>query len=356
MVRGGKIMTTSRFVASDSTLDALYDELSANELQPLWEMHGLLTTEPVVRTLPHRWRAATLKRLAERSGELVGIDRGGDRRVLACANPGLGGAPYATSTMWAGVQYLRPGELAPAHRHTPAALRFVLEGDGVWTLVDGDPLRMSAGDLVLTPSMTFHEHHNPGSTPMMWMDVLDLPVVANLDAVFFEEGPSEEVDRRVDGVSASEQQWGGPALVPLRPDEPAPGRRHSPLLAYRWAATERALEANLARPGAVDAELRFTNPATGGDVMPTMRCEMRRVRAGVRTVARRRTGSRVATVLAGTGTAHIGEESFALEPGDIFVVPSWARYRLEADEQLDVFSVTDAPVLEALGLGRDEEC
>jgi gentisate 1,2-dioxygenase len=350
-------MATSRFIASDPALDALYGELSENELQPLWELQGLLTKEPVVRTRPHRWRAAVLKRLAERSGELVGIDRGGDRRVLACANPGLGGAPYATSTMWAAVQYLGPGEVAPAHRHTPAALRFVLEGDGVWTLVDGDPLRMSTGDLILTPSMTFHEHHNPGATPMMWMDVLDLPVVANLDAIFFEEGPSEEVDRRVDAVSASERWWGGGAgLLPVHPDKLAHDGPHSPLLAYRWADTDRALEANLARSGGVDAELRYANPATGGDVMPTMRCEIRRVRAGMRTATRRRTGSRVATVLAGTGIAHIGEESFELQPGDILVVPSWARYRLEAVEQLDVFSVSDAPVLEALGLSRAEEC
>lgn len=350
-------MATSRFVSSDAALDELYGELSDNALQPLWELRGLLTPEPVVRTRPHRWPAAQLRRLAERSGELVGIDRGGDRRVLACANPGLGGAPYATSTLWAAVQYLGPGELAPAHRHTPAALRFVLEGDGVWTLVDGDPLRMAAGDLILTPSMTFHEHHNPGDAPMTWMDVLDLPVVAALDAVFFEEGPTEEVDRRVDEVSGSERLWGGgPGMLPVRPEKLAHDRPHSPLLAYRWADTDRALSAALDRDGVDDAELRFADPATGGDVMPTMRCEMRRVRAGTRTTTRRRTGSRVGTVLHGTGVAHIGSESFELGPGDIVAVPSWAPYRLQADEELDVFSVSDAPVLEALGLGRDEEC
>ena len=255
------------------------------------------------------------------------------------------------------MQFLGPGEVAPAHRHTPAALRFVLEGDGVWTLVDGDPLRMSAGDLVLTPSMTFHEHHNPGEAPMTWMDVLDLPVVAGLDAVFFEEGPSEEVDRRVDEASDSERLWGGGAgLLPVRPAKAGPRGPHSPLLSYRWADTERALESGLARPGIRDVELRFADPTTGGDVMPTMRCEMRRLRPGTHTPARRRTGSRVATVLSGTGVAHIGDESFELTPGDIVAVPSWAPYRLEAHDQLDVFSVSDAPVLEALGLGRDEQC
>lgn len=271
--------------------------------------------------------------------------------------PGVGRGPYASSTLWAAVQYLRAGEVAPAHRHTPAALRFVLEGDGVWTVVDGDPLRMSRGDLVLTPGMTFHEHHNPGDAPMMWVDVLELPVVAALDAVFFEEGPSEEASRQVSDASASETLWGGGAgLLPVGDGKAATGYAHSPLLAYRWRDTDRALRAQLRGDGVDDAELRFADPASGRDVMPTMRCEMRRVRAGRHGGVRRQTGSRVATVLGGTGTAVVGDERFDLEPGDIVAVPSWTRYGLEADEELDVFSVSDAPVLQALGLWRSETC
>lgn len=354
-------MTTSRFTGSDPDLDTLYRDLSENDLQPLWRLHGLLTSEPTVRTVPFRWRSAVLRGLAERSGELVGIDRGGDRRVLACANPGLGGAPYASSTLWAAVQYLGAGEVAPAHRHTPAALRFVLEGDGVFTLVDGDPLRMSRGDLVLTPSMTFHEHHNPGTTPMMWVDVLDLPVVAALDAVFFEEGPTEEVNRIVADASASETTWGGGAgLLPVDPGaggaKAAVDHPYSPLLAYRWRDTDRALTARLRTGGDHDAQLRFADPASGRDVMPTMRCEMRRLRAGHQGAPARQTGSRVATVLNGTGTAVVGDQRFDLEPGDVFVVPSWTWYGLDATDELDVFSVSDAPVLQALGLWRAESC
>ncbi|MFI5958989.1 cupin domain-containing protein [Cryptosporangium sp. NPDC051539] len=327
--------------------------MSENELQPLWMLKGLLTPEPVVATVPYVWPAATLTRLASRSGELVGIDRGGDRRVLACANPGLGGAPYASSTLWAAVQYLGPGEVAPAHRHTPAALRFVLSGAGVWTLVDGDPLHMARGDLVLTPSMTFHEHHNPGDRPMTWMDVLDLPVVAGLDAVFFEEGPSEEVDARTDRLSRSELRYGGgPGLVPSSPD---PVRPHSPLLAYRWEHTDVALEALLEGESKSHGTIRFVDPLGGRDVMPTLRCEMTRVRAHARTPSHRQTGSRVGTVLNGTGIADIGGKTFALGPGDIFVVPSWGAFSVSADEQLDLFSTSDAPVLEALGLFRQRE-
>ncbi|CAL9639049.1 Gentisate 1,2-dioxygenase (plasmid) [Streptomyces sp. enrichment culture] len=346
-------MGTLRFSDDDTDLDLLYADLAEQDLQPLWRLQGLLTRQPRVRAVPYRWPGKQLRALGERSGRLVGIDRGGDRRVLACCNPGLDGAPYAVPTLWAAVQYLGPGELAPAHRHTPAALRFILEGSGVWTLVDGDPLAMAAGDLILTPSWTFHEHHNAGNTPMLWMDVLDLPVVAALDAVFFEEGPSEEVERRTDPVSRSEQWYGsGAGLLPRSAQRSAP--RHSPLLAYRWADTDRALDRQLEATGERTVTIVYSDPTRGTDVMPTMRCEMTRVRPGGSTPAVRQTGSRVLCVFRGSGTAHIGGQSWPLEPGDILAVPSWAAWHLEADEQLDVFSTSDAPVLEALGLWREE--
>lgn len=347
-------MVTTRFDSDGAQLANLYAQMSDADLQPLWRLHGLLTPEPVVQTRPHVWHADTLHRLAALSGRLVGIDRGGDRRVLACANPGLGGAPFASSTLWAAVQYLGPGEVAPAHRHSPAALRFVVAGEGVWTLVDGDPLHMARGDLLLTPSMTFHEHHNPGQEPMMWMDVLDLPIVAALDAVFYEDGPSEDVDTRTDLTSRSEHFYGaGSGLLPVtRVACPTPAR-HSPLLAYRWAQTERALEYQLTATGAQEATIRYSDPTTGRDVMPTMRCEMTRLRAGAPPVTCRQTGSRVATVLNGSGSASIGDEQFALDPGDIFVIPSWTGYALRADAELDIFSTSDAPVLEALGIYRE---
>ena len=350
-------MSTLRFTDDAPEIDALYAELSEHDLQPLWKLRGLLTPEPVVATRPHLWPAATLTRLARRSGELIGIDRGGDRRVLACANPGLDGAPYASSTMWAAVQYLGPHEVAPAHRHTPAALRFILSGNGVWTLVNGDPLHMSRGDLVLTPSMTFHEHHNPGDESMTWMDVLDLPTVAGLDAVFYEDGASEEVDVRVDLVSQSEHLYGGgPGLLPVTSGKTTPEQRHSPLLAYRWAQTDTALDSLVDQADARHATLRYANPTNGKDVMPTIRCEMTRLRPDAHTEPVRQTGSRIGTVLNGHGTAHIAEQTFVVGPGDIFVVPSWASYRLEArNADLDVFSTTDAPILEALGLHRQSE-
>ncbi len=342
-----------RYHSEEPKLDAFYGEVARSQLQPLWEMTGLLTPTPVVKAVPYRWTADELHKLAARSGELVPIDRGGDRRVLAMSNPGLGGAPFVSSTLWAAVQYLQAGEVAPAHRHTPGALRFVLDGEGVYTLLDGDPVLMGAGDLVLTPSWVFHEHHNPSSHPMMWLDVLDLPVVAALDAVFFEEGPSEEVDQSVAPRSTTERLYGqGSGVLPVGASAVSHGQAYSPLMVYRWAHTDAELTALLELGNGHEAHLRFRDPTRDRDVMPTMRCEMRRLVKGATSPADRQTGSRVCAVFTGSGVARLGEKEFTLSAGDVFVVPSWCEHQLEAHSTLDVFTTSDAPILEALGLFR----
>ncbi|WP_155055104.1 cupin domain-containing protein [Streptomyces blattellae] len=352
-------MATHRFhAADDAALNALYEDIADKDLQPLWELSGLLTPTPNVRAVPHRWLGKELRELGERAGELVPVDRGGDRRVLSLSNPGLGGAPYATATLWGAVQYLGPGETAPAHRHTPAALRFVLDGEGVWTAVDGDPLHMSAGDLILTPSWTWHEHHNPGDLPMTWFDALDLPLVEALDAVFFEPGDGRAAPSANAGLSASERRFGGgPGLLPGGTSAPAPA--HSPLLRYRWADTDRALTGRLGEPGSEaartgHAHVRFADPTSGRDVMPTMRCEMHRYLPGHTAPAERRTGSALIAVFRGAGAVELDGVVESLAPGDLIAVPSWTSVRIRADEPLQLFSVSDAPVLEALGLYRTE--
>lgn len=347
-------MSTKRYAGADTELDALYGDLAEADLQPLWEMKGLLTTEPKPEMVPYRWRLGDIEKLGGRATELVPIDRGGDRRVLAMCNPGLGGAPFATNTLWAAIQFLGPGELAPAHRHTPGALRFIMNGSGVWTLVDSDPIHMGRGDMILTPSWCFHEHHNPGADTMVWLDVLDLPVVQFLNGIFFEEGNSEEVDRRTDPVSRAEQVYGHAGLVPPHAMGTAKGG-HSPLTAYRWVDTDAALNAVMSADGLQTATVRYTDPISRADVMPTMRCEMRRLRAGASITRERQTGSRVCTVLNGSGTVTIGETSFDLVEGDTYVVQSWATHQLTAGtETLDVFVTTDAPLFEGLHLYREQ--
>ena len=148
-------------------------------MTPLWlTREGLMPFHPQPRAVPHLWRWADLLPLAARSADLVPVGRGGERRAISLGNPGLAGDPYTTPTLWAAIQYLAPREDAPEHRHTQSAFRFVLEGEGVWTVVDGDPVAMRRGDLLLTPGWAFHGHQNVSDAPMAWLDGLDIPLVA----------------------------------------------------------------------------------------------------------------------------------------------------------------------------------
>src|SRR6266487_487118 len=225
--------------SEQSRLDQFYADVAGYDLKPLWPVaQELMPLEPKPRTVPWLWRWKTLRELAERSGELITIDRGGDRRVLSLANPGLDGAPYATSTLWGAVQYLNPGEHAAAHRHTPGAIRFVLEGDGVSTTVDGDACDMHPGDLVLTPSWNWHDHNSSSERSMIWFDGLDMPTVNALDAVFFEQYP-DELLQPVRARNRSERRYPSKGLLPAgtsarpgrepgvhRPDHRPPGDGH----------------------------------------------------------------------------------------------------------------------------------
>ncbi len=343
-------MTTRFDAPDDPALDAFYGQLAESELQPLWRQSGLMPGSPPIADVPFVWRGQTLRRLAQDAGKLVPIDRGGDRRVLALCNPGLGGLPYATQTLWGAVQYLGPGEVAPAHHHTPGALRFVLEGEGVWTLVDGDAVAMRPGDLVLTPSWAWHEHHNPGNEAMLWFDGLDIPLVRALDAVFYEDGPDEMTNRAVDVVSRSERRYaGGPGLVPVGPRAAV---AHTPLMAYRREDTDRALSSLLEQEAGPHVAVRYADPTTGRDVMPTLRCEMHRLVPGGRTPTTRRVGSSVWVTYSGAARAVVDGTAYDLAAGDTLAVPSWAPLDFEAAEPTDLFCLCDAPVLEALGLAR----
>ncbi len=351
-------MATTQFVDfEDPRLNALYGDVAKADLQPLWMQRGLLPPAPN-RLSPHLWHWKVLKELVERAGDLVTVDRGGDRRVLALAHPDLNGKPFATHTLWGAVQYLRGGELAPSHRHSPAALRFVLEGRGVWTLVNGDPILMEPGDLVLTPSWNWHEHDNPGVEPMIWFDGLDLPLVSNLDAVFFQEGPEERTPYDQSPTSRAERYFGHAGLRPVGelPPGAQPGASglHSPLLVYRWNATDAALSALLGDSGECHAAIRYCDTSNGSDVMPTMRSEMHRLLPGLRGATTRTVGSSIWVVFRGAGSSVIGGVRYEWNAGDIFVVPSWAPVDHEATEASDLFVLSDAPVMKALGLGRSE--
>lgn len=348
---------TDDSIAHEAELQRLYDDFAAAGMTPLWTQRAdLQPAYPQPTAVPAKWAWSTLFPLAERAGRLVPVGRGGERRAIALANPGIAGEPYTTATLWTAIQYLGPRETAPAHRHIQAAFRFVVEGEGVWTNVEGDAVAMRRGDLLLTPSWHFHEHHNTTDHPMAWIDGLDIPLIAQLDAGFFEFGADQLSTTATPDRSYGERLWGHPGVRPLTD----PPRTSSPLMAYRWEHTDAALSEQLAcerdgvratvEPG--HAAVRFTNPVSGGDALPTMRTEMHRVAASVRTRTVRTAGSAVWQAFSGTGRAAVGDEVFELSMGDLFAVPSWAPVSISADSDLDLFRFSDEPVFQALGLTR----
>jgi gentisate 1,2-dioxygenase len=339
-------------------LKELYRGFEQELLVPLWtEIGDLMPTNPTPAATPHCWEWAELLKLARRSGELVPVGRGGERRAIALANPGLGGAPFATPTLWAAIQYLNPREDAPVHRHTQHAFRFVVEGEGVWTVVDGDPVAMRRGDFLLTPGWRFHGHHNQSDTPMAWLDGLDIPFVHAMGSAFFEFGPDEVSDRSTPTLSRAERLWAHPGLRPVSQPGAATS---SPIAAYRWEHTDAALADQLeleaqGHPGVVEpghAAVRFSNPTTGGDVMPTIRAEMHRLRAGVRTAVRREVGSAVWQVFDGHGRVSVGDREWTVKHGDLVVVPSWSPLSIAAETELDLFRFSDTPIFERLHADR----
>jgi gentisate 1,2-dioxygenase len=347
--------------AATAELDEMYRSFARQQLVPLWtEIGDLMPAHPRSAAAAHLWRWTDLLPMAELAGALVPVGRGGERRAIALANPGLGGKPFATPTLWAAIQYLNPGEDAPVHRHTQNAFRFVVEGEGVWTVVNGDPVAMRRGDFLLTPGWNFHGHHNETDQPMAWIDGLDIPFVHYTDTSFFEFGSDRVTDESTPDISRSEKLWCHPGLRPLSQLQDTVS---SPIGAYRWEHTDAALAQQLELeaagfPATVEqghAAVRYINPTTGGDVMPTMRAESHRLAAGVTTTTKREVGSSVFQVFEGSVQFTIDDQTFTVEKGDLIVVPSWTALTLATDDGVDLFRFGDQPIMERLGFDRVHE-
>lgn len=339
-------------------LRRLYQGFREHHLNPLWTQIGdLMPAHPRPKAVPHVWKWSDLYPLAKASGDLVPVGRGGERRAIGLANPGLGGEAYVSPTLWCAIQYLGPRETAPEHRHSQNAFRFVVEGEGVWTVVNGDPVRMSRGDFLLTPGWCFHGHHNDTDHPMAWIDGLDIPFSFQNDVGFFEFGADRVTDYATPRYSRGERLWCHPGLRPLSQLQ---NTAASPIGAYRWEFTDAALTQQLlledeGQPATVEqghAAVRYVNPTTGGDVMPTIRAEFHRLREGAETPTRREVGSSVFQAFEGRGAVLLDGERKKLDKGDIFVVPSWVSWSLEAETQFDLFRFSDAPIIERLNFQR----
>ncbi len=328
-----------------------YDKIHPAHLTPLWEvLHEVVTKTPKTPCLPHLWKWADVRGWLLEAGDMITAQEA-ERRVLVLENPGLRGQTRITHSLYAGMQLILPGEVAPAHRHTQSALRFIMQGQGAYTAVNGEKVTMSVGDFVITPSWTFHDHGNPSSEPMIWLDGLDVPIVELLDAQFMES--AQEASQEITlGAQVNYAEFGNT----MKPVAYEPRSRTSPLFWYPYDRTREALE-TLKRHGGPHPcwghKLQYTNPATGGWAMPSIGTFMQLLPAGFQGKAYRSTDSTVYAVVEGAGRCIIGDQALAFGPKDVFVCPSWMPYRLEADSDAVLFSYSDRPVQQALDLWRE---
>src|SRR5229473_2141230 len=240
---------------------AFYQRIAGHSLAPLWEvLHGLVTPTPQTPCVPALWRYEEIRPFLMEAGRMI-TAREAERRVLILRNPGMQGQAAVTRTLFAGLQLILPGEVAPAHRHTQSALRFVIEGEGAYTAVDGERTTMHFGDFIITPSWAWHDHGNETKEPMVWLDGLDLALVDLLNAVFFEAyGEDRFPAGRPEGDSIARF---GSGLLPV--DYERRGLT-SPILNYTYERTREALE-QMSRGGERDRchgfKMRYVHPATG---------------------------------------------------------------------------------------------
>src|SRR5436189_660052 len=337
-----------------TTVEAdFHERMHAAQIHGLWELASQMTRPPEPTAIPHMWKSSLIEAMVRESGEVVPV--GEERRALQLFNPGLDGRWATTNTLIAAVQLLLPGEVARAHRHTPTAIRFIMEGAGAYTAVDGERVYMAPGDLILTPSWAWHDHGNETDKPVVWMDGLDIPLIQSLNAMFFQMYDQTQFPLTKPN-NASVSLHGHVSLSPTWVKERP---QSSPLLLYSWEKTARSLASlrDVAGDPHDGVALEYTHPMTGGSLLPTMACWIQMLRPRERTRAHRHTGSAVYYVVQGTGETIIDGRRFAWGKGDIIVLPSWALHEhangTAADDAI-LFSIQDRPVLEALGLYKEE--
>ncbi len=353
-----------------------YQRIDPQHMAPLWtRLKSLVPLAPTPVGVPHRWAYDEVRPHVLESALHISAKEA-ERRVLILENPGLKGSSQITQTLYAGLQLIMPGEVAPAHRHTQSALRFIVEGSGAYTAVDGEETLMQPGDFVITPSWAWHHPGHQGSGPMVWLDGLDIPMTHFFGSTFREDHHTQVAAATRPGGDALARYGSG--LLPV-------GYRHaslnSPVFNYPYSRTREALHA-LTRAGAPDAHqghlMRYVNPIDGGWAMPTMATMIRLLPAGFSTQPYRSSDSMVFIVVEGRGEIRIagsdaggdadgaGEQRLQLTPHDVVVVPGWMAYTLHASgasaasgtsgdaADLVLFSYSDRVAQEKLGFWREQ--
>lgn len=347
------MLQRSSIISAEEELQEFYAQLQSQYVTPAW-ISGGVSVEPTSKAAPYVWHWRDLRPQAMRAAQLVGTEQA-ERRVLRLHNPGLEGAS-ASNTLVANIQIVMPGEIARAHRHSPSALRFIIEGQGGYTVVNGARIPMSPGDLVLTPNWTWHDHANDTDAPMIWLDGLDTPLIRMLEAGFYEQY-GEDSQPVGEGADPSVAKYGAGGLRPAW--EPAPAARYSPLWHYPLSQARVALERLVVEGAGSPFDgviLEYTNPVTGGPVMSTIACYIQLLQPGEHTRAHRQVCCTNYHVIEGFGYSLVGDRHLDWEDKDVFTVPTWTFHEHvnTGDQPALLFSFSDAPVMKALDLYREE--
>jgi 1-hydroxy-2-naphthoate dioxygenase len=325
-------------------MNALNQWLAERSLGGHWDAHHPLPTPK-----PHLWKWADIWEGLQAAGELVPMDATA-RRTIQLKNPALDRG--MTNTIHISIQLVKPGEIAKAHRHTAAAIRYVLKGSPKgFTIVEGERFAMEEGDLITTPNWTWHDHYNGSSEPIVWLDGLDVRLVSSMGAMLQENYQTDQQPiEKPDGYSANTLGRARPAWIK--------SPHLTPPFRYRWKETHAALQALKESAGdpCDGILLEYTNPFSGGPTLPTFSCEIQLLRSKEKTRSHRHTSTTIYHAFRGEGSTVVGGQQLKWTQGDIFLVPPWFWHSHENRQSEDaiLFSTTDRPAAVALGLYREE--
>jgi gentisate 1,2-dioxygenase len=324
----------------DATTDRkeFYSRLKQKSAAPLWEvLSDIVRKDPRTAVQAALWRYDELRPFIEEAGRIITAEEA-ERRVLILENPGLPGMSRITQSLYAGLQLILPGETAHSHRHSASALRFILEGTGAYTSVDGERLTMKPGDFILTPFWSFHDHGNPGHEPVVWLDGLDIPIVNMFDTSFLERHKGHEEVLNHEGHEETINAESSALKYPYEP--------------------HREQLVTMATNGPIDPrhgfKLEYRNAKTGGPPLPTIGANLQLLPKGFDGRPYRATDATIFCAVEGRGTTRIGDKTFSWAPRDVFVVPSWHAVSHRATDESVLFSFSDRPAQKALGIWREE--
>jgi len=325
------------------------DALTGQDAMPLWpSLRGILPYDkPNHRTVPHAWRYEALRPLLLRAGDLTPMEKA-ERRVLMLANPGLDGEPFATASIFFGLQLILPGETAPNHRHSPSAVRLIIEGEGGFTTVEGERCPMSRGDVILTPARLWHEHEHRGDGPMVWLDALDAPLVVKMEAAYCIEGEPQNAGNRPD---SSQTRFRRAGLLPY--DALDRAAEDYPQFRYPWADVRQALLDMATGAGPSEpVQLAYVNPETGQECMPVLGFSALMLRPGEDRALPRRSASAGYLVIEGTGESEIDGKTLSWSANDVLAAPTHAAIRhrnASSKNPAFLIQIDDAPMQRKLG-------